>query len=109
MTRLRVITDPETALGFLLAGADVIPVADSAEGARQLVSLYQTKEAGIVITNEEFLSVLPEPTRRALEESLSPIIFAIPVSQGKPIAEPREEYLARLIRRTIGYHLKIKR
>jgi vacuolar-type H+-ATPase subunit F/Vma7 len=45
----------------------------------------------------------------ALEESLTPVFFAIPVPRTVPPAERREEYLARLVRRAIGYQMKIKR
>ncbi len=109
MTRLLVLTDPDTALGFRLAGVEVSEVTTKEEAVEQLLALLRAKEAGIVIYNEDYQTVLPEKSRVALEDSMSPVFFAIPVSQTHRAGEPREHYLARLVRRAIGYQLKITR
>ncbi|WP_447974708.1 V-type ATP synthase subunit F [Nitrospira sp. Kam-Ns4a] len=109
MARLRVLTDSETALGFRLAGVEVTEVATPAEAGERLLALLRARETGIVIYNEDFVSAVPEPTRTALEESLTPVFFALPVARTAPLGEPREDYLARLLRRAIGYQLKLKR
>lgn len=109
MARLLVITDPDTALGFGLTGAEVTVVSGREDAADRLLGLLRAKEAGIVIYNEEYRAGLPEKSQAALEESITPVFFAIPVARARRIGEPREEYLARLLRRTIGYQLKIKR
>jgi V/A-type H+-transporting ATPase subunit F len=109
MARLIVITDPDTALGFRLAGVEVEEAPTPADGGASLQSHLRTREKGIVVYNEEYAAMLPEKTRLALEDSLAPVFFAIPVAQAGRAAEPREQYLARLLRRAIGYQLKIKR
>lgn len=109
MARLIVITDPDTALGFRLAGVDVIEAGTQEEAAKQLCRFLNEKESGIVIYNQEYQTALPEKTRSALEESVRPVFYAIPVVHAEPVGELREEYLARLLRRAIGYQLKIKR
>lgn len=109
MARLIVITDPDTALGFRLAGIEATEVTGAEEAAGRLLALLRTKEAGIVVYNEEYRSAIPEPYQTAMEQSLAPIFFAVPVARAGRISERREEYLARLLRRTIGYQLKIKR
>lgn len=109
MARLLVITDPETAVGFRLAGVEVTETTNPAEARERLLALLRAREAAIVVYNEHFASALPESYRAQLEESLSPIFFAIPVARAAPLAEPREHYLARLLRRAIGYQVKIKR
>lgn len=108
MPRLLVMTDPDTALGFRLAGVEVSEVT-AKEAAERLLTLLRTREAGIVLYNEEYREALPEKSRIELDESGSPIFFAIAVSQAQPAGESRERYLARLLRRAIGYQLKIKR
>ncbi|GIW54589.1 MAG: hypothetical protein KatS3mg082_0993 [Nitrospiraceae bacterium] len=109
MARLSVITDPDTALGFRLAGVDVHEEIDPVKAGERLLALLRAREAGIVIYNEDFVSTLPESAVTALEESLTPVFFAIPVPRPVSPAERREDYLARLVRRAIGYQLKIKR
>lgn len=109
MARLVVVTDPDTALGFRLAGVEVSEVSAKKEAAERLLAFLRTKEAGIVIYNEEYRMGLPEKSQIELEESVSPVFFGIRVSQAERVGEPREQYLARLLRRAIGYQLKIKR
>jgi len=109
MARLLIITDPDTALGFRLTGAEVSVVTSRAAAAERLLGLLKAKEAGLVIYNEEYRAALPEKSQAAMEDSVTPVFFAIPVARARRIGEPREEYLARLLRRTIGYQLKLKR
>lgn len=109
MAQLIVVTDPDTALGFQLTGAEVTVVTDREDAADRLLGLLKAKEPGLVVYNEEYRAALPEKSQAALEESVTPVFFAIPVARARRTGEPREEYLARLLRRTIGYQLKIKR
>jgi V/A-type H+-transporting ATPase subunit F len=109
MGQFLVITDPDTALGFRLAGVEVSEATSDEDAAERLLALLTGKEPGIVIYNEQYRAALTENIRVALEESVSPVFFAIPVAQAKRVEEPREQYLARLLRRAIGYQLKIKR
>lgn len=109
MAGLMVLTDPDTALGFRLAGAEVTEVTGADEAADRLLALLKAKEPGVVMYNEEYRSALPEKNQTALEESIIPVFFAIPVARVGRVGEAREVYLARLLRRTIGYQLKIKR
>ncbi len=109
MPRLLVVTDPDTALGFRLAGIEVAEVTRADKAVERLLALLRAKETGIVVYNEAYRSAIPEPYQAAMEECLAPIFFAIPVARTGRISERREEYLARLLRRAIGYQLKIKR
>lgn len=109
MAGLMVVTDPDTALGFRLAGVEVTEVAGADEAAERLLALLQRKGPGIVVYNEEYRSALSEKSRTVLEESIVPVFFAMPVGRMGRTQETREVYLARLLRRAIGYQLKIKR
>jgi len=109
MTRVVVITDPDTALGFRLAGVEVEETPTLQEGGAALLSRLRAREKGLVIYNEEYATTLPEKTRLALEDSLAPVFFAIPIARARRAGEPREQYLARLLRRAIGYQVKMKR
>lgn len=109
MAHLIVVTDPDTATGFRLAGVDVSEVGAQEEAAERLLSLLRGRKAGIVIYNEEYRWGLPEKSLSEMEESVNPVFYAIPASQAKREGEMRERYLARLLRRAIGYQVKLKR
>jgi vacuolar-type H+-ATPase subunit F/Vma7 len=49
MARLSVITDPETASGFRLAGVEVHEEVDPVKAGERLLALLRAREAGIVI------------------------------------------------------------
>ncbi|MDF0664774.1 MAG: V-type ATP synthase subunit F [Nitrospira sp.] len=109
MASLIVITDPDSALGFRLAGVEATEVSVKEEGAERLLTLLRAKEPGIVIYNDEYRTGLSEKSQVELEESVSPVFYAMPISQARGGGESREHYLARLLRRAIGYQLKLKR
>ncbi len=109
MAHLIVVTDPDTALGFRLAGVHVSEVDSEEAAAEQLLSLLRSGKAGIVIYNEAYRERLPEKALNEMEESVSPVFYPIPVSRTKHEGDMREQYLARLLRRAIGYQLKLKR
>jgi V/A-type H+-transporting ATPase subunit F len=109
MGGLMVVTDSDTALGFRLAGVEVTEAAGADDAAERLLALLKTKGPGIVLYNEEYRSALSEDNRTTLEESIIPVFFAMPVARAGRTQETREVYLARLLRRAIGYQLKIKR
>ncbi len=109
MAKLVAITDPDTALGFRLAGIEAVEVANAEDAAERLLAALKAREPGVVIYNEEYQAALPEKSRAVLDESITPVFFAIPVARAGMAGEAREVYLARLLRRAIGYQLKIKR
>jgi len=109
MARLVAITDPDTALGFRLAGIEAVEVASATDAAERLLAALNTGEPGVIIYNEDYQASLPEKSRAALDESITPVFFAVPVARAGMTGEAREVYLARLLRRAIGYQLKIKR
>lgn len=109
MAKLIAITDPDTALGFRLAGIEAVEITRAEDAAERLLAALNTGESGVIIYNEDYQAALPEKSRAALDESIAPVFFAIPVARAGMSGEAREVYLARLLRRAIGYQLKIKR
>lgn len=109
MGRIVAVLDEETALGFRLSGVEV-RTADTAEELRDRVGqLLNEKDVRIVIVDEERVRGLPEKLERRLENSTAPLFLPIPtIKVWRGGARP-EEYAARLIRRAIGYQIKIKR
>ncbi len=109
MAYVVVVTDPDTALGFRLAGIQTLAVQQTQEAPGLLRELLERGEASVVMVDEGYLPLLPERLRRRIEESLKPVFVPIPQIQAWREGERREDYLARLLRRVIGYQIRIQR
>jgi V/A-type H+-transporting ATPase subunit F len=109
MARLLVLTDPETALGFRLAGIETFSAREAKEAHGLILELLEKREEGVVIINEDFLPSFPEKVQKRIEESLQPVFVPVPHVESWREGEKKEEYLVRLLRRVMGYQIKIKR
>lgn len=109
MYKLIVLTDPDTADGFGLAGVDVV-VAESPEDARRkLGSLIDDDESGIVAVNEAFMTEIDERTQQKINQTYRPIVISLPIREKLATEEDHRAYLSRLIRRAIGFDITLRR
>ena len=105
MFKLTVICPEKLAKGFELTGVDVL-TSDSKETTEDL--LFQTIEAkkvGLVILPQEHLEGFEERTRKQIEGLDVPLIVPVPMTQESGITP--EEYVSQMVRRAIGYQIKI--
>jgi V/A-type H+-transporting ATPase subunit F len=106
MYKFVVVTDPDTAPGFRLAGVDVLE-ASSLDEAKKIISpLIYKDDTGIVAINEDFMAVLDEKLLDKIAKTYRPIIIPIP-SKAKGV--DRTGYIQRLLRRAIGYNIVLRR
>ncbi len=109
MYKLVVLTDSDTADGFRLAGVAVL-VADSDEMARkQLNALIDDESSGIIAVNEKMMAAIDERTQRKIDSIYRPIIISLPIKERLEMGEDHRAYLARLIRRAIGFDITLRR
>jgi len=101
-----VVTDPDTAPGFRLAGVDVLEVSNVEEAKKIIPSLLFKDDTGIVAVNEDFMASLDEKLMERIEKTHRPIIIPIP-SRIRQI--DRTDYIERLLRRAIGYNIVVRR
>lgn len=104
--RLLVLVRPGDALGFQLAGAEVVAVPAGAEGA-ELRRLLGDPRAGVLAVEERILAAAPAALlERARARGLPMLLpFALPDRLG---GEGRgRAYVAALIRRAVGYGVKL--
>ncbi len=108
MKKVVVITSPEAAHGFRLAGVEHISAAGE-EVYEKIKKCLEDKELGLIILEEGLTKFLSEDFLSMLEKSQLPILAILPspIRAGKK--EEIEDYTLRLIRRAIGYQLRIKR
>ncbi len=110
-TKIAFVTPPDAEYGFSLTGV-LQAVTANAETEDMLKKTMAETENGLVIMDERLLSTghdsrgLTEERMRDLEHHWQGILLVMP-SPEKPPAET-EDYAARLIRRAIGYHVRLK-
>jgi V/A-type H+-transporting ATPase subunit F len=105
MSRLVVLTDSETALGFQLTGVEVIRADDFESARAQLLELMRDANVGLIAVNAALLEQLDELTRRRIEASYKPVVVSLPAAGPAMGLPSRREYLAALIRRAIGFQI----
>jgi len=101
MPEILVIGEPEIIEGFALTGARIKPESDP-------------KRAGWLVeqhlrTTESLFEQIPEKTRTLAEASGQPIFVTLPRPAEIESRGEREDLISRIIRRAIGYRLKIRR
>jgi len=105
MKKVVFITPPDAEFGFKLGGVPQVVVETAAtEGA--LKEAMDSVDTGLVIVDERLLSGMTEERMRSLEHGWPGILLVLP----SPLKPPPdvEDYAARLIRRAIGYHVRLK-
>ncbi len=108
MYKLIVLTDPESAYGFKLAGVEVQEAFNGEDARKKLISLINDDTSGIVAINEDFMNVVDERTKAKIDSIYRPIVVSIPSKKKLQMTEDRRQYLAGLIRRAIGFDIRLR-
>ena len=75
--------------------------------------LFRSKEAmseyisGVILTEEDFHAALPETEQRALSRRPVPIVVPFPPPRWAPAATAPEAFIAELLRRAVGYRVRL--
>jgi V/A-type H+-transporting ATPase subunit F len=106
MYKFVVVTDPESAPGFRLAGVDVLEAAGLDEAKKIIPPLIYKDDTGIIAISEDLMAGLDEKLLERINKTYRPIIIPIP-SRIKGL--DRTSYIERLLQRAIGYNIVIRR
>lgn len=111
MRKLVILTDAESVDGFRLAGVEVIQAEpeDRVEVKKRLVSLINDDDVGVIGVNEDLLASIDDVTRNKIDKLYRPIVIGIPAKRKLEISEARHAFLATMIRRAIGFDIRIGR
>ncbi len=110
MFKILAIAEREISRGFRFSGVD-IQIAETVEVAKKLLlEAMHKKNYGIVIIDEGHLNGFDEPTKKLVEDSSSPLIVPVPLEMKwhKNNRKKEDTYVREMIRRAIGYQIKIK-
>jgi vacuolar-type H+-ATPase subunit F/Vma7 len=104
MKNIAFITPPDAAYGLGLCGVPQHSV-ETGDADAALAKALAEPATGLVVIDERLLAALPEDRLREIEQAWNGILLVLP-SPEKPPAEV-EDYASRLIRRAIGYHVRL--
>jgi len=105
MARLIMVAPPELAVGFRLAGTDVVAVDDVVETATALDRLREDPEVGVIGVFAPFFDALEPAVRLTYEDSVAPVIVAVPLGDVGGGSTDHRARMASLLQRAIGYRI----
>ena len=104
MKRLIFITPDDLPYGFAIAGLEQLAVSEH-EVVATLEELMLDTDVGVLILDERLLPKVEETWLKKAERRWSGILLILPAPQ--LTEEVGEDYLQRMIRRALGYHVRI--
>lgn len=104
MKKVVVITPPDALHGFTLAGVRQVS-ADIDQVPRVLRAISRDPLAGLVIIDDRLVSRAVRELMRELDTAWSGLVIALPAP--KKGAPTEEDYVLQLIRRAIGYQVRL--
>lgn len=107
--KLLIITYPGTSLGFNLAGIEVKEVKENEDVTAILNDIIKTGDYGLIAIEEGLLLKVDEGILKRIRKTGIPVIVPINTPKSWHGEAETESYITRLIRRAIGYQVKIKR
>ena len=109
MAGFLVITDKGASLGFRCAGFDTLEVSGEEDISQLLLNLQNDGRWGLIAVEERLLDRVSEYAMRRIRKRGLPVILHINIPQRWEERGFGESPVVRLIRKAIGYQIKIKR
>ncbi len=103
---VRVLCRPEVAPGFALTGLPVDSAPASGDATAALDLLLARRDVGVLLLEEQIYQALPEEARRRADRSTIPVVVPFP-SPVWEVAPEAEQYVVELLRRAIGYRVRL--
>lgn len=105
MGRLMVITTPDLAPGFQLAGVETFAVDSTKRAEAILRKLMTGNEASLIVIHREFLQAMDPGLQRQIELSYRPVVVDLPGGLSATPGEGHRRHIIEVIRRAIGFHI----
>lgn len=104
---VRVIARPGVAPGFALTGLPTLEVADAVEAGRQVRSA-RDEGIGVLLVEDSLYDALADEVRREVDRRDLPMVVPFPgPAWAEPVLAP-EAYIIELLRRAIGYRVRLR-
>lgn len=109
MSRLFILTRPQLARGFQLAGTDSFGAEDIESAQDYIATLLENEETGLLAIDDGLLARMDAALLKRLAQSDTLYYIVIPGGEALGEEFSREARIAELIRRTIGVHISFKK
>lgn len=106
--QLRVLCRPEVAAGFSLAGIPTLEAISAPAAAGIIRDILDDPSIGVVLMDEAFHEQMPDDLRRALARRPLPMVVPLPRIEWEVRPEGAESYIVELLRRVIGYRVRLR-
>jgi vacuolar-type H+-ATPase subunit F/Vma7 len=107
MRTCTVIADADAVVGFRLAGVEAAAASGPGEAERLLRERIAAGGSALVLVDQDFLDGFSPAMRQTLDRTALPLVVPIPISAAGWGAERSGDYILGLIRRAIGFQMKI--
>ncbi len=105
MKRIVFVSVSDAEYGFRLTGV-AHQIAKEEETEDALKKLMADPETGLVVVDERLIQGIPESRLREMEKRWYGMLLVLPAPE--KFAAGIEDYAMRLIKRAIGYHVRLK-
>ncbi len=109
MAGLIVIGPEDMIKGFRLAGFEVMEVSPDTDATSLVEKLAEEGKYTIIFMEDSLFNSIQDELMRRIRKKGLPVVVPLSVSAGWKEGLREESPVARLIRRAIGYHIKIKK
>lgn len=103
--KVRVVTRPELAAGFALAGVDVTRARDALAAAEAIARATADADVGMVLVDQSLYEGIPRELRTRWDRHAVALIVPIP-SPSWERAGAAEAYILEILRQAIGYRVR---
>ena len=107
MSRLVAIAPSDSADGYRLTGIEVIETESPREASGQIMRLLEDDTVAMLLVSESLAEKMDDKTISVIEESSMPLVLVVPEPSAWAEVSDQEAYVGELIRRSIGYQIKI--
>jgi vacuolar-type H+-ATPase subunit F/Vma7 len=104
--RVHGLTWPITAAGLRIAGLAADDASSAEDASRRLAELAAAPDVGVILMDQALFDQIPDALRHQLARRALPIVVPIPRPMRVP-GEGGEDYILELLRRAIGYRVRL--
>ena len=107
-TRIRILSRPDVAPGFELAGMKTVEATRPEETADRLTELSEDPRVGVVLIQDALYESLPEQIRPRIAKRPLPMVVPFPGPAWVLRPEGAEAYVVELLRQVVGYRVRLR-